>query len=161
LTTSLLYRLFGAGKMPAEARATLAAERELFFAEGIRVAIHRRGRVPGAASSGGVNIGTGSFAVTDARVLGFRGRARIVHVPFDAATGGPARLTLDETGLHVDFDLDEVHPSCRGELRVHFREAMPPDVLARLPARELRFPVDPQAVVRLWGSRMKLPDVDR
>jgi hypothetical protein len=26
------------------------------------------------------------------------------------------------------------------------------------PSRELFFPVDPQRVVRLWGSRSKLPD---
>ena len=158
MSKSFLYRWFGAGKMPADVRAELSGERELFFTEGIRVSIHRRGRVPGAASAGGVNVGVGSFAVTDRRVVGYRGRARLVHVPFDVVNAGPATLTLDATGLHVVFDLDAVHPSCQGELRVDFREAIEPDVLARLPVRELRFAVDPQAVVRLWGSRMKLPD---
>ena len=153
-----MHRLFGLGRMPADVRAQLADEHELFFTEGIRISIHRKGRVPGAASGGGVRVACGSFAVTDKRVVGFRGRSRLVHVPFDVTDGGPARLTLDETGLHVDFDLDAVHPSCHGELRVHFRETMAPDVLARLPVRELRFPVDPQAVVHLWGSRMKVPD---
>ena len=153
-----MHRLFGVGKMPTDARALLAGDRELFFTEGIRISIHRKGRVPGAASSGGVRLVCGSFAVTDQRVVGYRGRARLVHVPFDVVTGGPAVLTLDATGLHVVFDLDAVHPSCHGELRVDFREEIEPDVLARFPTRELRFAVDPQAVVRMWGSRSKLPN---
>jgi hypothetical protein len=161
MSKALMHRLFGLGKMPADVRAQLPGERELYFTEGIRISIHRKGRVPGAASSGGVRMVCGSFAVTDQRVVGYRGRARLVHVPFDVTSGGPAHLTLDDTGLHVDFDLDEIHPSCRGELRIHFREELAPEVLARFPARDLRFPVDPQAVVRLWGSRMKLPDAGR
>jgi hypothetical protein len=161
MSKALMHVLFGVGKMPADVRAELAGERELFFTEGIRIAIHRKGRVPGAASSGGVRVLCGSFAVTDQRVVGYRGRSRLVHVPFDVAGEGPARLTFTDTGLHVRFDLDAVHPSCHGELRIHFREALAPEVLASFPAKELRFPVDPQAVVHLWGSRMKLPDADR
>ena len=79
-------------------------------------------------------------------------------MPFDAATGGPGSLTLDEGGLHVAFDLDAVHPSCSGELRLDFRAEIPAGVLEQLPATQLRFPVDPQRVVRLWGSRSKIPD---
>jgi hypothetical protein len=129
----------------------------LFETEGVRVALHRSGRVPGAAVAGGVSAGLGAFAVTDRRVVGTRGSAKLVDVPFGMASDGPATLTLDGTGLHARFDLDRVHPSCRGEMRLDFRQEIPDSDLARFPAREMSFPVDPQKVVRLFGSLKKLP----
>src|SRR5207249_7053166 len=96
--TRLLYRLFGAGRMPAAVRGEIAGERVLFEAEGIRVALHRSGRVPGSRVIGGVNVGLGAFAVTERRVAGSRGRAKWVDVPFDVAGDGPATLTLDGSG---------------------------------------------------------------
>jgi len=155
--TKLLYRLFGAGRMPAAVRAEIAEERVLFEAEGIRVALRRSGRVPGSRVVGGVNVGLGAFAVTDRRVVGSRGRAKWVDVPFDAAGDGPATLTLDGTGLHVVFDLDRVHGSSSGEMRIDFRQELSESELAGFPARDLSFQVDPQKVVRLFGSLRKLP----
>jgi hypothetical protein len=144
--------------MPQVVRDVIASEQLLFEAEGVRVTRHRSGRVPGGYSSASVNAWLGSFAVTDQRVIGCRGKVKWVDMPFAMRADGPAGLTLDEGGLHVVFDLDDVHPSCRGEMRLDFRAAIPRDVLARFPATELRFAVDPQRVVRLWGSRSKLPD---
>jgi hypothetical protein len=154
----LLFRLFGAGRMPADVRRQIAAEHVLFEAQGIKVVLHRHGRVPGSVVAGtAVNAGLGSFAVTDRRVIGTRGRGKWVDVPYDAAAPGPATLTLDGVGLHVVFDLDRVHPSCQGEMRIDFHEAIPDADLARFPNRNLTFDVDPQKVVRLFGSLKKLP----
>jgi hypothetical protein len=91
-------------------------------------------------------------------VIGASGRGKLVDVPYEAATGGPATLTLDGDGLHVRFDLDRVHPSCHGELRVNFRQPLTDTQLAAFPASELSFGVDPQKVVRLFGSLKKLPE---
>jgi hypothetical protein len=154
----LLYRLFGVGKMPAAIRGGLAGETILFETEGIRVALHRSGRVPGSVVAGGVNVGWGAFAVTDRRVVGTRGRATWVNVSFEQTSDGPATLTLDATGLHVVFDLDRVHPSCHGEMRIDYRRELSDADLARFPARSISFPVDPQKVVRLFGSLKKLPE---
>jgi hypothetical protein len=60
--------------------------------------------------------------------------------------------------LHVVFDLDRVHPSCHGEMRLDFRDEISEADLTRFPARQLSFLVDPQKVVRLFGSLKKLPD---
>lgn len=38
-----------------------------------------------------------------------------------------------------------------------FRGEIPAEVLAQVPWTERSFPVDPQAVVRMFGSRRKLP----
>jgi hypothetical protein len=153
----LLFKLFGAGKLPQAIRDEVAGETVLFETEGVRVTVHRSGRVPGARDAHGVSAGLGGFVVTDRRVIGSSGRGKLVDVPYDAATGGPATLTLDVEGLHVRFDLDRVHPSCHGEMRVEFRQALTEEQLATFPARELSFGVDPQKVVRLFGSLKKLP----
>ena len=143
--------------MPARVRSEIAGERLLFQCEGIRVSLHRSGRVPGSIVAGGVNVGLGAFAVTDRRVIGSRGRVKWVDVPVQDPSSGPATLTLDPTGMHVAFDLDAVHPSCSGEMRIDFRTEIPEADLARLPIRQMSFAVDPQKVVRLWGSLKKLP----
>jgi hypothetical protein len=154
----LLFKLFGVGKLPQAIRDEIEGESVPFETEGIRVAVHRRGRVPGARDAGGVSASLGGFAVTDRRVIGASGRGKLVDVPYDAATGGPATLTLDPDGLNVRFDLDRVHPSCHGELRVEFRQPLTDAQLAAFPARQLSFRVDPQKVVRLFGSLKKLPE---
>lgn len=152
----LIYKLFGAGRLPQAIRDEIEGESILFETEGIRVTVHRHGPVPCARDASGVSASLGGFAVTDRRVIGASGRGRLVDVPYDSATGGPATLTLDADGLHVRFDLDRVHPSCHGELRVRFRQPLNDAQLAAFPARELSFGVDPQKVVRLFGSLKKL-----
>lgn len=158
MATGLFTRLFGAGKMPEAVRDEISAERVLFETEGIRVALHRSGHVPGAVVSGGASVGWGAFAVTDRRAIGSRGRAKWVDVPLGQPSDGPATLTLDATGLHVLFDLGRVHPSCGGEMRIDFHQELSNTDLARFPARKVSFPVDPQKVVRLFGSLRKLPE---
>jgi hypothetical protein len=153
-----LFKLFRAGRLPQAIRDEIEGESVLFETEGIRVTVHRRGRVPGARDAGGVSASLGGFAVTDRRVIGASGRGKLVDVPYEAATGGPATLALDGEGLHVRFDLDRVHPSCHGELRVNFRQPLTDTQLAGFPACELSFGVDPQKVVRLFGSLKKLPE---
>lgn len=157
MAKTLLHRVFGAGKLPDAVRATVRDERTLYAAEGIRVSLRRNGHVPGATRTGNVRLAVGGFVVTDRRVIGYRGGGILVHVPFDVADGGPATLTLDATGLHVYFDLDRVDASCRGEIRLDFRDDVPPDALASFPVTDRSFPVDPQKVVRLFGSRTALP----
>lgn len=154
----LFYRLFRAGRMPETITAEIAAEHVLYRTEGIRVALHRSGHVPGASVAAGVNVGWGSFAVTDRRVVGSRGRAKWVDVPWEPHGNGPATLTLDRTGLHVVFDLDRVHPSCGGEMRIDFHDELADDALATFPRTRASFDVDPQKVVRLFGSLKKLPE---
>jgi hypothetical protein len=61
----------------------------------------------------------------------------------------------------VRFDLGRVHPSFQGEMRIDFRQELSESDLAWFPARELSFPVDPQKVMRLFGSLRKLPDPDQ
>ena len=130
----------------------IEGESVLFETEGVRVTVHRCGRVPGARDSGGVSASVGGFAVTDRRVIGASGRGKLVDVPCDAATGGPATLTLDAGGVACQIRSRPRAPSCHGELRVEFRQLLTDVQLVAFPARELSFGVDPQKVVRLSGA---------
>jgi hypothetical protein len=154
----ILYRLFKVGRMPAYVRSEIAGERVIYQVEGVRVALHRSGRVPGSVVASGVNVGWGSFAVTDKRVIGSRGRVKWVNVPYEMTTGGPATFTFDAKGLHVEFDLDEMHPSTSGSMRIDFHDELSDSDLVQFPVRQGSFPVDPQKVVRLFGSLLKLKD---
>jgi hypothetical protein len=156
-TGGLLYGLFRVGRLADPVLQEIASERVLYQTEGIRVALHRSGHVPGSSVSSGVNIGWGGFAVTDRRVIGSRGRVKWVDVPYDVDGDGPATITLDAKGLHVRFDLARLHPSCGGEMRIDFHQDLAETDLARFPVRTLSFPVDPQKVVRMFGSLKKLP----
>jgi hypothetical protein len=153
----LLFRWFGLGGLPMEIRDQVRVENVLFETGGIRMVLHRSGSVPGATDGAGVSLSFGSFAVTERRVVACRGQGVLVNMPFELMKGGPAQLTLDTSGLHVRFDLDRVHPSCDGEMRLEFHERISDEVLQRFPAREGSFAVDPQKVVRLFGSMHQLP----
>ena len=155
----LLYRLFRVGRMPKSVRDEIARERVLFQVEGIHVSLHQTGHVPGKYVKGGVSFGWGAFAVTDRRVIGSRGRVKWVDVPYEQPSEGPATFILDPTGMHVLFDLDRMgHESMRGSMRIDFTQPFTDQDLARFPVRQLSFPVDPQKVVRLSGSLLKLKD---
>lgn len=154
---SLVYRLFKVGKLPDDIRAEIAGESVLYETQGIRVVLHRSGRVPGARVAGGVSGAWGSFAVTERRIVGSRARAKLVDAPYDAESDGPATIMLDERGLHATFDLDRVHPSCSGTMRLDFHQDLTAGDLATFPVTEMSIAVDPQKVVRLFGSLKKLP----
>jgi len=154
----ILYKLFRAGRMAKSVEQEIAGERVFYRTEGIRVSLHRSGHVPGSSVMKGVSVGWGSFAVTDRRVIGSRGRVKWTDVPYEVATGGPATFTLDAEGLHVDFDLDKVHPATSGTMRIDFHQDLTETELLAFPMRSGSFPVDPQKVVRLFGSLKKLPD---
>jgi hypothetical protein len=153
----LLYRLFKVGRLADPVRQEIAGERVLYQTEGIRVALHRSGHVPGSSVAAGVNVGWGGFAVTDRRVIGSRGRVKWVDVPYDGGGSGPATFTLDPKGLHVRFDLARVHPSCGGQMSIDFHQDLAETDLARFPVKTMSFAVDPQKVVRMFGSLKKLP----
>ena len=51
----------------------------------------------------------------------------------------------------LDLNVAEVDPRCRGQLSLHYKDAIPEDVLMRLPRRSLAFDVPPEYVFRAVG----------
>jgi hypothetical protein len=66
-------------------------------------------------------------------------------------------LMLEPDGLRVLWDMDRVHPACRGSMELHFKVAITDTNLERFPIRRMTFNVDPQSVIRFVGSRRRLP----
>jgi hypothetical protein len=154
----LLYRWFGLGKLPAAIKMQIAGEQVLFRREGVPATTTFSGHIPGFTAGVSKQFHRGAFVVTDRRVIGSCGRSKAVDVPYDVAADGPAMLTLEPDGLHILWDLDRLHPACRGSAELHFKVEIPGTALARAPTRRISFGVDPQNVVRFLGSRRRLPD---
>jgi hypothetical protein len=158
MSGGLIHRLFGGGNITAALENEVAGERVLFQSEPARSVKTFSGRVPGLRTSGDKNWFRAAFAVTDRRVvaLGARG-GKIVDVGYDLRADGPATLTLEPDGLHVVWDMDRVHPSCRGTMKLHVEAEVPETALVQFPVKQMSFNVDPQKVVRFTGSLRKLP----
>ena len=149
-------KLFGIGKLPADLRAQVEAEGLIHLAEYVAVTRRFSGVIPGLRSAGTVGSYAGSLAFTSQRVLGtlsvvpkLAGRA--IDARWDEAHAGAAKAEISSTGLQLDLDVAEVDPKFSGQLSLHYKDAIPDEVLARLPRRSLAFDVPPEYVFRSVG----------
>ena len=74
-----------------------------------------------------------------------------VDVRWDATQSGAATAQLSSTGLQVDIDVSRVDEAFSGQLSLHYKVAIPGDVLAGLPRRSLSFDMPPEYVFRAVG----------
>jgi hypothetical protein len=151
-----LRKLLGIGKLPDEMRAEVTAEGILFLAEYVPVTRRFTGRVPGMRSKGSISSYVGSLVLTNQRVLGTLSSVpklagRTIDVPWAASQSGTVKAELSETGLTLDVNVAEVDSRCTGQLSLHYKQALPEDLLMRLPRRSLAFDVPPEYVFRAVG----------
>ncbi|GBE63606.1 hypothetical protein MFM001_00680 [Mycobacterium sp. MFM001] len=149
-------RLFGIGKLPADVRAEIEAEGVIFLADYVAVTRRFSGTIPGLRSSHSVASYVGSVAFTAERVLATLSSlpklaGPTVDVRWDAPQTGPATARIASTGLEVELDVGQVDPAFDGHLSLHYKTAIPGDVLAGLPRRSLTFDVPPEYVFRAVG----------
>ncbi|WP_157900639.1 hypothetical protein [Mycobacterium rhizamassiliense] len=145
--------------MPAELREELEAEGLIFLAPNVGVVRRFSGHVPGVFSASGVSRYKGAFAFSAARVVATfptRGDVglRSIDCGWDVA-GGPASAAVTPKGLLIDIDLRGVDHAFSGSMKLHYKKAIPADVLQALPRTTLRFPVEPVFVYRAAGVRPK------
>jgi len=151
-----LRRLFGVGKLPVDLRAQIDAEGVIFLEEYVAVTRRFTGSIPGFRASGSIASYVGSLAFTSQRVLGTLSvvpklAGRVVDVPWNAPQTGAATAEISPTGLQLDLDVAAVDPKFSGHLSLHYKAAIPDDVLAGLPLRSLVFDVPPEYVYRAVG----------
>ncbi|HKH53468.1 MAG TPA: hypothetical protein VKA77_17095 [Mycobacterium sp.] len=151
-----LRKLLRIGALPAELRAEVEAEGIIRLAEYVPVTRRFTGRVPGTRSAGSIASYVGSLVLTNQRVLATLSTVpklagRTVDRRWDAPQAGAVKAELAETGLLLDVDVAEVDPRCSGHLSLHYKDAIPDDVLMRLPRRSLAFDVPPEYVFRAVG----------
>ena len=151
-----LRKLLGIGKLPGELRAEVEAEGIIHLAEYVSVTRRFGGRVPGTRSAGSIASYVGSLVLTNQRVLATLSSVpklagRTIDQRWDAPQAGAVKAELSETGLVLDVNVAEVDTRCTGQLSLHYKDALPEDVLMRLPRRSLAFDVPPEYVFRAVG----------
>jgi hypothetical protein len=151
-----LRKLFRIGKLPDQMRAEVEAEGILHIVEYIPVTRRFTGKVPGKRSAGSVASYVGSLVLTNQRVLATLSSVpklagRTIDQPWDAPQQGAVKAELSATGLVLDVQVAEVDPRCTGHLSLHYKDAIPEEVLMRVPRRSLAFDVPPEYVFRAVG----------
>ncbi len=149
-------RLFGIGKLPDDLHAEVEAEGLIFLADYVAVTRRFRGVIPGVRLPHSVASYSGSLVFTSERVLATLSMlpklaGPTVDARWDAPQTGAAKVEISPTGVQVDVDVAEVDPKFSGELSLHYKAAVPDDVLAALPRRSLAFDMPPEYVFRAVG----------
>lgn len=149
-------KLFGIGKLPEDLHAEVEAEGIVHLADYVAVTRRFSGAIPGVRLPHGVASYTGSLVFTSERVLATlsmlpRLAGPTVSVRWDAAQTGAAQVEISSTGLQVEVDVNRIDPKFSGELSLHYKVAIPADVLSGLPRRSLAFDMPPEYVYRAVG----------
>ncbi len=149
-------RLFGIGRLPDDLHAEVEAEGLIFLADYVAVTRRFGGVIPGVRLPHSVASYTGSLVFTSERVLATlsmlpRLAGPTVNMRWDASQTGAAKVEISSTGLRVDVDVAQVDPKFSGELSLHYKVAVPADVLSGLPRRSLAFDMPPEYVFRAVG----------
>lgn len=153
-------KLFGIGKLPDDLHAKVEAEGIIYLADYVAVTRRFSGVLPGVRLSHSVASYSGSLVFTRERVLATlsmlpRLAGPTVNVRWDARQTGAAKVEISSTGLQVDVDLDaglaQVDPKFSGELSLHYKIAIPAEVLSALPRRSLAFDMPPEYIFRAVG----------
>jgi hypothetical protein len=156
-------RLFGIGKLPPDLYAEVEAEGLIYLADYVAVTRRFSGVIPGVRLPHSVASYSGSLVFTSERVLATlsmlpRLAGATADVRWDAPQTGAANVEISGTGLHIGVDLDaglagleENDENFSGELSLHYKIAIPADVLSGLPRRSLAFDMPPEYVFRAVG----------
>ena len=151
-----LRKLLRIGKLPDELRAELEPEGILHVAEYVSVTRRFTGRVPGKRSAGSIASYVGALVLTNQRVLATLSSVpklagRTIDQRWDAQQTGTVKAELSATGLMIEVDVAQVDARCSGHLSLRYKDAIPEDILIRLPRQSLAFDVPPEYVFRAVG----------
>jgi len=131
---TLLYRLFGIGKIPAQYRGALESEGILLSDEGIKGSVtYRNFRAPGRISKWKRQWHTASIILTRTRLLAFAYSNQIIDVPKTDARFRRLRFSLEnENNLLVAFDASLFHDDWSGTIEYRFKTAQAESFLSNL-----------------------------
>lgn len=143
--------------LSADLHARLVGQDVVCIAEKVGVAVYLRGHVPGVVSSSTAARFRGAFALTATRVVAFLPTRADPHLrAIDSGwddSRGPARVTIDGSGVLIDIGLRGVDPGFSGSMQLKYKHALSYELLERLPATHLWCTVDPVMVCRAAGVR--------
>ncbi len=146
---TLRYRLFKVGALPDKLRTEMQNDKVIFLEEGIPVTVHRNGTAPGFIGSATGRF-SGSFAVTDHRLVASISKTIMVDAPYDIKGTNDAEALLSEDGLHITVDAS-IHPQCTGKIEMHFKQDFSKEELARFPYQRMMFQFSVNLVPKIFG----------
>jgi hypothetical protein len=136
MAKTLLYRIFGVGKIPWQLSSTLKIEGIVLLDEGISGSVtYLNFRAPGKYSSWRRQWFTGSIALTQARLLGLQYANPIINVPVTDERLRSMRFSVEGGNtLLVAFDPALFHNDWSGTIECRFRTSLAQEFLERLVA---------------------------
>lgn len=159
-----LFRFFtrggGVGSLPAELRAQFEPEGILGVAEKVGVRQRFSGSIPGCHSGVSVTFHKGLLVFTHRRLYALiptlmRLKEPAIDQPWAGTKSGPAKATVDSSGVTLTIALGRVDPRFSGELSARWKTPLDDELLNALPTRELRFAVTPAYVFSSLGVRVR------
>jgi hypothetical protein len=137
MTKTLLYRLFGVGKIPASLAAQLKGEGILLSDEGIKGSVtYIDFRAPGKYSNWRRQWYTTAIALTEVRLVALRNSQTIINVPLTDERIRSMRFSLEKSDtLLVAFDAALFHQDWSGTIEYRFRTEQAQAILDKLRER--------------------------
>lgn len=120
---SLMYRLFGVGKIPASLTAQLKNERLVLLDEGIKGSVtYLNFRSPQRIASWKKQWHTAAIALTEVRLVGLRFSQTIINVPLTDERLRRMQFSVEASdALLVSFDAALFQPDWSGTIEYRFR----------------------------------------
>lgn len=133
---TLLYRLAGLGKIPAELAATLKGEGVRLMDEGIKGSVtYRDFRAPGRRSDWRRQWFTAAIALTEARLVATQNSVTAINVPIGDERLRRMNFSVEDGGtLLITFDPALFHPDWSGTMEYRFKTDQAQQFLDRLRA---------------------------
>ena len=137
MAKTLLYRIFGLGKVPKRVRPVVEQEGIVLMDEGIRGSVtFKKFRAPGRRYSWRRKWFSGSIVFTEKRFLAFTYFNPIINVPFDHPSINELECSLqDEQKFCVGFDVSKFHEGWSGTIECLFSTPNAPFFLERFKAK--------------------------
>ena len=137
MTKSLLYRLFGVGKIPESLAAQLKGEGMLLSDEGIKGSVtYIDFRAPGKYSNWRRQWYTTAIALTEARLVALRNSQPIINVPLADERIRSMQFSLEKSDtLLVAFNAALFHQDWSGTIEYRFRTEQAQAILDKLRER--------------------------
>ncbi len=137
MAKTLLYRLFGIGKIPEQFMATLRSEGILAFDEGIKGSVtYRDFHAPGKYSAWRRQWFTGSIVLTQVRLVSLLSLSTAIDVPLTDERIRRMQFSVEKNDtLLVAFDPSLFHPGWSGTMEYRFRTTEAPAFLEKLRER--------------------------
>jgi hypothetical protein len=137
MAKTLLYRLFGIGKVPEQFMTTLRAVGILALDEGIKGSItYRDFHAPGKYSAWRRQWFTGSLVLTQVRLISLLSLSTAIDVPLTDERIRSMRFSVEKEGtLLVAFDPSLFHPRWSGTMEYRFRTSEAEAFLEKLRER--------------------------